>query len=167
MSTASDTGSQWAQSPRDSRSQLLPGRGEAPLGMRLAVCGQLMPCSVDTSPTSPPVWMRCPSCTSSLVVSVPDPVFTTLTPADPRLSAAPPVPGGRPDPITGHGPARHWARCPVDGLLHAIARLETEQATESGFVPTLCGQALPAQSPAVQDVHCGALCVACVLAVTA
>lgn len=62
MTTAPNTGHRWALSPIDSRSHLLAQQDGAPVGMLIAMCGQLLPCSMDTSPC-PPTEGRCPSCT--------------------------------------------------------------------------------------------------------
>ena len=61
MIAAPNTGRRWALSPVDSRSHLLAEAGGAPTGMLVTDCGQLLPCSVDTSP-HPPSELRCPTC---------------------------------------------------------------------------------------------------------
>lgn len=61
----------------------------------------------------------------------------------------------------------HWARCPTDGRLHAIEPTDTEQAPARGYAEALCGHRLPTGGLAVQDVPSGALCLPCVIGVTA
>ncbi len=61
----------------------------------------------------------------------------------------------------------HWARCPTEGRVHAIEPTDTEQAAGRGYAEALCGHRLPAEGLAVQDVPSGALCLPCVIGVTA
>ncbi len=61
MSTTPNMGRRWALSPIDSRSHLLAEQDGVPVGMLVARCGRVLPCSVDTSP-HPPTGLRCPAC---------------------------------------------------------------------------------------------------------
>ncbi len=61
VTSALDPERRWALSPSDLRSHLLAEQGSAPRGMLMAICGQLMPDSVDTSPY-PPTGLRYPTC---------------------------------------------------------------------------------------------------------
>jgi hypothetical protein len=61
----------------------------------------------------------------------------------------------------------HWARCSIDGRLHAIAPIDATQAVARGYAETLCGHHLPAEGLAMQDVPSGSLCLPCVIGVTA
>jgi hypothetical protein len=61
----------------------------------------------------------------------------------------------------------HWARCPTEGLLHAIAPTDTAQAVTRGYAKTLCSHQLSAEDLILQDVPSGALCLPCVIGVTA
>jgi hypothetical protein len=100
---------------------------------------------------------------------IPEPRFPTTGPAavGRQSGTLKPVGGGRPDPIRGSGPAMHWVRCSTDGLLHAIAPTDSAQAVACGYAETLCGHHLPAEGLALQDVPSGALCLPCVIGVTA
>jgi hypothetical protein len=61
----------------------------------------------------------------------------------------------------------HWVRCATDGRLHAIAPTDSEQAVARGYAEALCGHRLPAEGLAIQDAPSGALCLPCVIGVTA
>jgi hypothetical protein len=61
----------------------------------------------------------------------------------------------------------HWARCPIDGRLHALEPTDTEQAVARGHAAAVCQHRLPAEGLVVQDVPSGALCMPCVMVVTA
>ena len=100
---------------------------------------------------------------------VPEPRFPTTRPtAASRQSSTPkPAAGTAPDPVRGSGPAMHWMRCPTEGLLHAIAPTDSEQAVARGYAEALCGHQLPAEDLTVHDVPSGALCLPCVIGVTA
>jgi hypothetical protein len=100
---------------------------------------------------------------------VPEPRFPTTRPtATSRPSnTLKPAASTAPDPVRGSGPAMHWMRCPTDGRLHAIAPTDTEQAVARGYAEALCGHRLSAEGLAVQDVPSGALCLPCVIGVTA
>jgi hypothetical protein len=100
---------------------------------------------------------------------VPEPRFPTTRPtATSRPSSTlKPAAGTAPDPVRGSGPAMHWMRCSTDGLLHAIAPTDSEQAVARGYAEALCGHQLPAEDLAIQDAPSGALCLPCVIGVTA
>jgi len=102
-------------------------------------------------------------------LGVPEPRFPTTrsTAASRPSSTLKPVAGTAPDPVGGGGPAMHWMRCPTDGLLHAIAPTDIEQAVVRGYAEALCSHQLPAEGLAIQDVPSGALCLPCVIGVTA
>lgn len=73
----------------------------------------------------------------------------------------PPAPGSQPDPLM----RTRWARCPVDGRLHAAEPADALLAATRGYLECLCGQRLPADVPLV-DGPSGALCPPCVVGVT-
>jgi hypothetical protein len=86
---------------------------------------------------------------------------------EPRFPPPGPATGAVPDLVGGSGPVMHWARCPTDGLLHAIAPTDTAQAMTRGYAETLCEHQLPAEGLTLQDTPSGALCLPCVIGVTA
>jgi len=89
---------------------------------------------------------------------------------DPALpgSGAGSVPGdGQSDSLRGSGPAMHWARCPTDGLLHAIAPIDAKRAVARGYAETLCDHHLPVEVLVMQDVPPSSLCLPCVIGATA
>jgi hypothetical protein len=100
---------------------------------------------------------------------VPEPRFPSTGPTavGRRSSTREPAAGTVPDPVRGSGPAMHWTRCPTDGRLHAIAPTDTAQAAACGYAEALCGHRLPAEDLAIQDLPSGALCLPCVIGVTA
>jgi hypothetical protein len=61
----------------------------------------------------------------------------------------------------------YWARCATDGRLHAITPTNTAQAAARGYAEALGGHRMPAEGLAVQDVPSGALCLPCIIGVTA
>lgn len=65
----------WALSPRDMRSHVLVDNGRDPIGIVLAVCGHIMPNSVDTGPQ--PTGNRCEACEPQTVLEVAAPHFCT------------------------------------------------------------------------------------------
>lgn len=65
----------WALSPRDMHSHVLADNGRDPIGIVLAVCGHIMPNSVDTGPQ--PTSSRCEACEPHAVLEVAAPQFCT------------------------------------------------------------------------------------------
>ena len=65
----------WAVSPRDMRSHLLADDGRDPIGIVLAICGHIMPNSVDTGPQ--PTGTRCEACEPRPALDVAAPQFHT------------------------------------------------------------------------------------------
>jgi hypothetical protein len=68
-------------------------------------------------------------------LQVPKPRFPTTRPTTASHQSTTPQPaaGTAPDPVRGSGPAMHWARCPTDGRLHAIAPTDSAQAVVRGI----------------------------------
>lgn len=95
-------------------------------------------------------------------LSAPAPEFPH-SPAGCRSSETPhpcTAPGSQPDPTR-----TRWARCPDDGRLHAVDRLDAELAPVRGYTEALCGHRLPIDV-ATEDGPSGALCLPCVVGVT-
>lgn len=78
--------------------------------------------------------------------------------SDPRPCTAP---GDQPDPTT----RTRWSRCPDDGRLHAVDRLDIELAPVRGYTEALCGYRLPSDV-VTEPGPSGALCLPCVVGVT-
>ncbi|HEY2765981.1 MAG TPA: hypothetical protein VGJ13_18520 [Pseudonocardiaceae bacterium] len=93
-------------------------------------------------------------------LSAPPPEFPQ-TPAGHWSSAAPATPGDQPDPST----RTRWIRCPHDGRLHAVDRLDVEIAPLRGHTEALCGHRLPIDA-GIEQGPSGALCLPCVVGVT-
>ncbi|HEY2765552.1 MAG TPA: hypothetical protein VGJ13_16310, partial [Pseudonocardiaceae bacterium] len=93
-------------------------------------------------------------------LSAPPPEFPR-TPAGHRSSDAPAAAGDQPDPTTH----TRWVRCPDDGRLHAVDRLDVEIAQIRGHIEALCGHRLPIGA-GFEPGPSGALCLPCVVGVT-
>lgn len=63
-------------------------------------------------------------------------------------------------------PAVCWARDPHDGRLHACEPADVLLATSRGHAECLCGHQLPVDV-GLEDGPSGALCLPCVIGVTA
>lgn len=88
------------------------------------------------------------------------------TPADCRLSdPRPTAPGDRLGPIPPVGGLR-WARDPHDGHLRSVRVSDLLLAQSRGYTGCWCGHKLPADV-ATEDRPSGALCLPCVIGVTA
>jgi hypothetical protein len=62
-------------------------------------------------------------------------------------------------------PTVRWARCLVDGRLHAIDRGDVALTSVRGYAEALCGHRVPTADVAFEDVPSGALCMPCVIGV--
>ena len=64
-------------------------------------------------------------------------------------------------------PSPLWARCPDDGRLHVLESVDVASAALRGYSECLCGHRLPAEGLAIEDGPTGALCLPCMIGITA
>ncbi|MGH4015871.1 MAG: hypothetical protein ACRDSL_18500 [Pseudonocardiaceae bacterium] len=65
-----------------------------------------------------------------------------------------------PDPAAASGTELHWARCPDDGRLHALASYDVRRAESRGYAECLCTHKLPAEV-VFENGPSGPLCLPC------
>ncbi|MGH3888512.1 MAG: hypothetical protein ACRDSZ_18465 [Pseudonocardiaceae bacterium] len=100
---------------------------------------------------------------------IPEPLFSTKTPASRRSSCTPPLPpGGQPDPTPRAGATSGGRlRCPDDGRLHLLAPAEVATAARGDHAQALCGQRIPAEALTINHGAAEVMCPTCLIRIPA